>query len=229
MNHEQVRRHFAERWKNIAPPIQKIRIRTYPDNRRVSVGPLPPGYFLVGRGTDAAVIGTVHDPSIVFKIYGPDRLHKVREEAEVYRRLGDSPFFCRFLGQGEGFLVLSREKGPTFHECLEKGIPVPEQAMRDVEKAREHVRQCGLNPKGIHLRNILLVDGRAKVVDVAEFLGTGRDRRWDWLALGYRTVYPLIRGRAVPHWLLEAVKRVSRLNVHKLRRWNLKTGTERSR
>jgi hypothetical protein len=213
MKHALEDRPKDEKWKPIASELKKIRVCTHPDNRRVSVGELPPGFVLVGRGTDAAVVSHADWPGVVFKVYGADRLYKKQDEAAVYRRLGESPHFCRYLGQGDGFLVLSHEQGPTLYECLEKGIAIPPQAVEDVERIREYVRSVGLNPKGIHLRNVLLVNGRAKMVDVAEFLKPGNDRRWELLARGYRTLYPLIRGRKVPAWLLNLFKETYRLFV----------------
>jgi hypothetical protein len=67
-------------------------------------------------------------------------------------------------------LVLSFEQGVTLYDCLLQGVRVPEQAIQDVEESREFVRSQGLNPRDIHLKNVLLQEGRGKVLDVSEYI-----------------------------------------------------------
>jgi hypothetical protein len=63
------------------------------------------------------------------------------------------------------------------------------------------------NPRDIHLKNILLHEGRAKIVDVSEYMKPGNDKRWEYLKEGYLKHYHLIDGKAIPHWILEAVRK----------------------
>ena len=58
----------------------------------------------------------------------------------------------------------------TLFDCVLQGIHIPEQVINDVEDAREYVRNKGLNPRDIHLKNILLQNGRAKILDVSEYI-----------------------------------------------------------
>ncbi|MGA8943683.1 MAG: serine/threonine protein kinase [Thermoactinomyces sp.] len=192
--------------------IRKIGFHANPDNELVTIEELPSELKLVGYGTDAVVVQHPDLPDKVFKVFAADRLHKLDQEFKVYQRLGESPFFARCYGRGENYLLLSYEQGPTLYECLRKGIEIPEQAILDVEKGREEARRKGLNPRDIHLKNVILQHGRAKLLDVSEYLKPGNDRRWDYLVEGYYEWYPLIRGRKIPDWLIDSVKRMYKQN-----------------
>ena len=61
--------------------------------------------------------------------------------------------------------------------------------------AREYVRQKGLNPRDIHLKNIFLQNGRAKIIDVSEYVQPGNDLRWEYLKKAYDQYYHLIEGK----------------------------------
>jgi len=65
----------------------------------------------------------------------------------------------------------------------------------------------GLNPRDIHLKNILLQKGRAKIIDVSEYKKPGNDKRWEYLKEGYLDYYSIIDGKALPHWLIETVRK----------------------
>ena len=147
-------------------------------------------------------------PEQAFKVYAPQTVGCLADEYHAYQRLGGSPYFAACLGHGAFYLVLSYEAGPTLYECLVRGIPVPARAMADVEAARAYARSVGLHPKDVHLKNVLLQGDRARILDVSKYVAPGdEDRVWDLLAEGYRRVYPLLRGRPVPVWLIELVKR----------------------
>jgi hypothetical protein len=169
---------------------------------------LPPALRLVGYGTDAVVVQHPVLPGHVFKIFTPETEALAGDEFEAYQSLAGSPLFPVCVGRGDFYLVLSYEAGPTLYECLVQGIPVPEQAMADVEVARDYARQVGLHPKDIHLKNVLLQGDRARILDVSKYVAPGdEDRVWEHLAEGYRRFYPLIRGRRIPVWVIEMVKR----------------------
>jgi hypothetical protein len=187
--------------------LKQVVLAAHSGNKPVTIKQIPSSLRLVGVGTDAAVVLHPDQPEQVFKVYAEGRLEKKEREREVYRRLGESPRFCRCFGEGTNYLILSYEKGPTLYECLEQGISIPEQVIADVEEARRYARERGLNPRDIHLKNVILQNGRAKVVDVSEYLLPGDDRRWDHLVQAYQDFYPLIRGKKIPSWLLEWVKK----------------------
>src|SRR5690606_23992909 len=100
----------------------------------------------------------------------------------------------------------SYERGPTLYQCLEEGIVIPRQIITDVDHACRYARSRGLNPRDIHLKNVLLQDGRAKLIDVSEYLNPGNDHRWQYLVQGYEQFYSLIRGKKIPTWIIELVK-----------------------
>lgn len=193
-------------WKLAEPGLSHIEVKGSSRNRLVRVRGCSSPLHCVGLGTDAAVF--VHEalPAYAFKLYSPQAMHKKEVEASVYAKLQGSPYFPVCHGIGDRYLVLSMERGPTLYDCLVEGIEVPAQAMQDVEQARAFVRSQGLNPRDIHLKNILLQEGRGKLLDVSEYIKPGNDRRWEHLMLAYRYGYPWLRGKRVPGRLLELLK-----------------------
>ena len=78
-------------------------------------------------------------------------------------------------------------------------------------KRRHLKRRAGLHPKDIHLKNVIVQGQRAKVIDVSKYVAPGdADPVWEALAEAYRRYYPAIRGRGIPIWLIETVKRAYR-------------------
>lgn len=57
------------------------------------------------------------------------------------------------------------------------------------------------------MNNILLQNGRAKVIDVSEYMNKGNDHRWEHLKKAHDEFYHLIEGKAVPSILLETIQR----------------------
>jgi hypothetical protein len=188
--------------------LRAIRIRASASNEPIVIEHLPAPLRLLGVGTDAIAVQHPALPERAFKVYAPETIGCLTDEYEAYRHLAGSPYFAACLGHGAFYLVLSYEAGPTLYECLVQGIPVPEQVMADVEAARNYARQVGLHPKDIHLKNVLLQGDRARILDVSKYVAPGdKDRVWEHLAEGYRRFYPLIRGRRIPVWVIELVKR----------------------
>lgn len=192
--------------RKIEEAIGEIIFHAHPENEPVTIEYLPPVFNLVGYGTDAVVVSHPEYKGRVLKVFAEDRLHKVDQEFQVYQKLKGSPYFARCYGKGDNYLVLSHEQGLNLYQCLCEGIEIPEQVIIDVEHARREARLKGLNPRDIHLKNVLLQKGRGKLLDVSEYMKPGNDRRWDDLVEAYYEFYPLIRGRKVPVWLLESVK-----------------------
>jgi hypothetical protein len=188
--------------------LRAVRIRACASNEPIVIEHIPAPLRLLGSGTDAVVVQHPGLPERAFKIYAPETIGCLADEYRAYGALAGSPYFATCLGHGAFYLVLSYEAGPTLYECLVQGIPVPEQAMADVEAARDFARQVGLHPKDIHLKNVLLQGTRARILDVSKYVAPGdEDRVWEHLAEGYRRFYPLIRGRRIPVWVIELVKR----------------------
>lgn len=194
-------------WDRAIHSLNNITVYSNPNNEPVNVYGEADDLTCVGVGTDAAVFRSDLAPAYVFKRYAEDKLFKINIEKDVYDKIGDSPYFATCFAATEKCLVMSYEEGPTLFECLLRGIHVPEQAIMDVEHARADVRQLGLNPRDIHLRNILLQNGRAKMLDVSEYVQPGNDFRWEHLKRAYEEYYHLFDGKAVPFWLLEAIRK----------------------
>ena len=198
---------MREEWSFAHKHLSKISILSNPNNEPVSVHGSSEHLICVGIGTDAAVFQLINDPKYAFKIYADDKIQKVQIEKDVYEILGESPYFSTCYGSEDNYLVLSFEEGITLYDCLIQGVPIPDQVIEDVDQAREYVRQKGLNPRDIHLKNILLQNGRAKIIDVSEYVKSGNDMRWEHLKEGYDHYYPFIKGKRVPLLLMETIRK----------------------
>ncbi|MGH8974453.1 MAG: serine/threonine protein kinase [Acidimicrobiia bacterium] len=191
--------------------LREIEINARAGNEPVAIHHLPPVLRLVGYGTDAVVVQHPQLPGHVFKVYAPETLSCLDDEHQAYERLNGSPAFPVCESRGDFYLMLSYEAGPTLYECLVHGIPVTDQMMADVEAARRYAREVGLHPKDLHLKNVVVQGGRAKVLDVSKYVAPGdEDRVWEHLAEGYHRFYPMIRGRRIPVWVIELAKRTYR-------------------
>lgn len=194
-------------WDGPINELKKISVTSHPNNDPVTIEGETDDLRCIGVGTDAAVFESLSTPGYAYKLYAHEKREKVAVEAQVYETLGASPYFPTCHASGEDYLVLSYEKGITLFDCLLQGVHIAEQVVKDVEDAREYVRSKGLNPRDIHLKNILLQDGRAKIIDVSEYVLPGNDFRWEHLKEGYEKYYHLIDGNSVPFWLVETVRK----------------------
>ena len=194
-------------WDIAISSLSKITVTSNPNNEPVSIYGDVEGLKCIGVGTDAAVFQSQSAPTYAFKLYAEDKRDKVKIEANVYSKIEDSPYFSTCFAATDKYLVLNYEEGVTLFDCILQGIHIPEQVVNDVEFARNYVRSKGLNPRDIHLKNILLQDGRAKLLDVSEYVMPGNDFRWEHLKKGYEQYYHLIDGKTVPFWLVETVRK----------------------
>jgi hypothetical protein len=193
-------------WAAADEALRQVVVTGNERNEEVIVTSVPASLSCIGIGTDAAVFASAHAPGYAYKVYSDLAVGKKEVERQVYELLHGIPYFPVYYGEGANYIVISRERGITLTDCLIEGIPVPEQVIQDVEEARELVRRRGLNPRDIHLKNVLLQDGRAKVLDVSEYVQEGDDKRWEHLVWAYRTFYPSLEGRKIPAWILDMVK-----------------------
>ncbi|RKQ13587.1 serine/threonine protein kinase [Ureibacillus endophyticus] len=194
-------------WESAIQSLSKITIHSNPKNQPVTIHGVPDDLKCIGVGTDAAVFQSPQVPAYAYKKYAADKKEKVKSEAEVYEKLGASPYFSKCFHAHDDILVISYEEGPTLFDCILQGIHIPKQVIMDVEDAREYVRSKGLNPRDIHLKNILLQQGRAKILDVSEYIQPGNDYRWEHLKKGYELYYHLIDGKPIPFRLVETVRK----------------------
>lgn len=198
---------MEKEWLVVDKLLSKIKITSNPNNKPVTIHGSLDDLRCIGVGTDAAVFQYAHKPQYAFKLYAEDKKEKIQTEAEVYQRLKNSPFFATCYAVYERYLVLSFEEGITLYDCILQGIHIPHQVILDVEDARDFAKEQGLNPRDIHLKNILLQQGRAKVIDVSEYGKGGNDLRWEHLKNAYEQYYDLIDGKTIPFWLMQTVQK----------------------
>lgn len=201
------RKNMENSWESAIHSLSQITISSNPNNEPVTIFGEADGLRCIGVGTDAAVFQFLYAPTYAFKIFAKDKIDKIKVEENVYNLLGHSPFFSTCFAANENYLVLRYEEGTTLYDCLLNGIHIPNQVVIDVEEAREYVREKGLNPRDIHLKNILLQNGRAKILDVSEYVQPGNDFRWEHLKKAYEEYYHIIDGKSVPFWLLETIRK----------------------
>lgn len=195
-------------WKEAEEAFDKnIQIEWKANNAPVKVLGHAKKFYCIGVGTDAAVFCHIQYPEYAFKVYAPEAVSKKEVEREVYRKIRKSIYFPECFGSGTNFIGLSRESGKTLHECLLEGIHIPGRVIEDVDHARAYIRTLGLNPRDIHHKNVLLKDGRAKLLDVSEYVKQGNDKRWEHLKQAYDQFYPMVDRRKVPLWVLGAIKK----------------------
>ncbi|MBD1849228.1 serine/threonine protein kinase [Leptolyngbya sp. FACHB-711] len=175
----------------------------------VIVRQYPSSWTLLGAGNYAAVFCHPDYPEFVVKVYAPGR-PGLEEEAEVYRRLGDHPAFSQCLFEGKNFLILKRLEGVTLWNALHRGIAIPPQIIRDIDRALDYARSLGLNPHDIHGKNVMMTPARrGVVVDVSDFLHADYCSAWDDLKRAYRWIYrPILLPLKVrvPSWTLDWVR-----------------------
>lgn len=190
--------------------LPALHIESVHPHEPVLVRSIPAPWEFVGAGNYTAVVAHPAYPNWVVKVYAPGR-PGLQEEAEVYRRLGIHPAFSLCATVGEGYLVLKRLRGSTFYECLRRGIPIPEQAVRDIEEALEYARQRGLHPHDVHAKNVMLSEeGRGLVADVSDFLAEREDKKWSDLRRAYYRFYLPVMGRRpfpVPEFVLNLIRK----------------------
>lgn len=185
-------------------PYDPVRVRAYPKP-----------WQILGAGNYAAVLMHPDYPQYAVKVYAPGR-PGLREETEVYRRLGRHPAFSECYAAGSCFLILKRLQGNTVYECIRRGIRIPEQVIRDIDEALDYARSKGLHPHDIHAKNVMMQEGsgRGLVLDVSDFLKRENCSMWEDFKKAYFRLYvPILLKRPVPvpHGVMEAVRKSYRL------------------
>ncbi|KAB7704731.1 serine/threonine protein kinase [Bacillus aerolatus] len=193
-------------WKDAVPLIESLIVKAGEGNVPVEVGSVPTELQCIGIGTDAAVF--VHSASsrYAFKVYAEGLEKKRINEERAYQKLSGSSYYPIFYGSGERFIVISFESGIHLYDCLITGTYISPEVIEQVDKAVEEARLAGLNPRDIHLKNIILQGRTIKLIDVSEYVKPGNDERWEHLKEGYRLYYPLIASKKVSPKFLDFVK-----------------------
>ncbi|HEU4965383.1 MAG TPA: serine/threonine protein kinase [Bacilli bacterium] len=175
----------------------------------VIVSAHPETWRCIGVGNSAAVFQPKDRPDLAVKVYARDRAEIAAREASIYRQLGDSAYFPHYYGHGDRYLVIEYRQGINLYDCLVQGHFIPEQVIRDVDAAIAYARERGLNPSDIHVKNVLVHEGRGYLVDVSDYTNPDVCKRWDTLKKAYYEYYlDLYKpGLAVPNWILETIRK----------------------
>ena len=168
--------------------LPKLRIESADPHHPVLVHHVPEPWRLLGAGNYAAVLFHPDHPEAVVKIYAPGR-PGFEAEVEVYRRLGEHPAYSRCLHAGDHYLVLKRLRGINLYDCVHRGLPIPEQVIRDIDNALAYAQSRGLHPHDVHGKNVMMHDGRGLVVDVSDFLEEEDCSKWRDLKKAYYRFY----------------------------------------
>lgn len=194
---------------NIESLIPQVRVHSVNPRDPVIVSTHPDAWRCIGVGNSAAVFQPQEQPDIAVKVYAGDNSAMAAHEAGIYERLGDSEYFPRCYGHGRGYLVMEYRPGRNLYDCLVQGQFIPEQVIRDVDAAIAYARERGLNPSDIHVKNVLVHEGRGYLVDVSDYLNEGTCKRWDTLKKAYYDYYlDLYKpGLGVPSWILETIRK----------------------
>jgi len=197
-------------YQELLPGVQ---IASIDPHNPVVVRHIPAPWQKLGAGNYAAVFYHPDYPNQVVKIYAPGR-PGFEEEREVYRRLGSHPAFSECFYGEKNFLVLKRLHGVTLYDCMHLGLRIPEQVIKDIDRALDYARDRGLHPHDVHGRNVMMLDGRGLVVDVSDFLHKEECAAWNNLKRAYYWFYLPVLSRLrlrVPYFVLDMVRAGYRL------------------
>jgi hypothetical protein len=193
--------------------LPALRVRSSDPGEAVICELVPPGWELVGCGHFAAVFAHPSAPDRVVKVYASGR-PGIEDEVRVYELLGEHPAYSTLLHHGPGYLVLRRLHGHTMFECLRRGLPIPERALDEIDRALDDARARGLHPHDVHAKNVMITArGDGLVVDISDFLQDVPCRKWADIRRAYHWIYrPLLSWLRIPipAALLEHVRRCYR-------------------
>jgi hypothetical protein len=177
--------HFIELAENLD---RSAVIISSDENDPVAVVSCPDPWRILGCGNYAAVFAHPMFKDYVVKIYGR-AVEGIKDEIEVYGRLGSHPAYSECHYYGERFLILKRIFGTTLFDCVHKGIRIEPKIMEDIDQALEYARKRGLFPHDVHGKNVMVSDGHGVIVDVSDFLIKEDCGKWNDLKLAYHKVY----------------------------------------
>lgn len=218
---------FCQSQQNLAKLIESIHQELLPNLKMESIQPHNPvvvhqvlkPWQLLGIGNYAGVFYHSDYCDLVVKIYAPGK-SGWSEELEVYRRLGSHPAFSTCFYAENNFLILKRIDGITLYDCMNQGLKIPRQVIKDIDLALEYARNRGLYSHDVHGRNVMMLKGRGLVVDVSDFLEQEPCLAWSDLKKAYYWLYlPLFSWHRMrlPYFILNLV-RISYRLFRRLRR-----------
>jgi predicted Ser/Thr protein kinase len=143
----------------------------------------------IGAGRSAFAF-KIESTDKVLKVFFPSFTKIAKEEAEIYRVLQGTPYYPTLYDSGKNYLVIDYIEGNTLFNCLEKGLPIKNDHIKEIDYALMLARNKGLNPSDVHLRNIFLTPrGEIKMIDVARFRQTKNCTQWNDLKAAFYKLY----------------------------------------
>lgn len=162
---------------SIVELVDSVKLKS--NKRGTSIIEKDPALEFIGAGR-SAVVFRIKSTNKALKVYYPDFVHVALEEAEIYKLLKGNPYFPTLYESGRNFLLIDYIEGNTLFDCLSGGIKLTESNINETDYALGLVRQQGLTPSDIHLRNIILTtEGNIKLIDVARFRQTSNREQWE--------------------------------------------------
>ena len=144
---------------------------------------------LVGTGRSAFVF-RINNSSKAIKVFFPNYTYIAKEEADIYIALHDISYFPTVYESGLNFIVMDFIEGRTLFECVNQGIPITAEHIKEIDAALLLASNRGLNPSDIHLRNIFITSSNdIKLIDVARFRQTKDCTQWSDLKSAYVLYY----------------------------------------
>lgn len=144
---------------------------------------------LVGTGRSAFVF-RINKSSKAIKVFFPDYMYIAKEEADIYIALHDISYFPTVYDSGLNYIVMDFIEGRTLFECVNQGIPITTEHIKEIDAALLLASNKGLNPSDIHLRNIFITStNEIKLIDVARFRQTKDCTQWSDLKSAYVLYY----------------------------------------
>ncbi len=216
---------FSSEWlKALQSQVEKcllpqLHVQIIGEGEPVEIASIPTPWQIVGKGNYAVVVEHPEFPGVVVKVY-VEADNSCREEAAVYRALGEHPAFSRCYLSGERYLLLKKLNGVTLYDCVIRGIRVEKQVIIDVEVALEYARLRGLYPHDVHGKNLMMHEGRGYVVDISDFYINEDCRMWSDLKKAYERIYLKTLFKfpiPVPAWMLNLVRKGYRAYRKRLR------------
>lgn len=189
--------------------IANVKVESVHFMEPVRVKNAPQPWILLGAGNYAAVFYHPDYEDYAVKVYAIGK-SGLKEEAEVYEKLGVHPAYSACYYVGENFLVLKRLRGVTVYECMKRGILVSQQAIEDIDAALDYARSKGLRPHDIHGKNVMVEHGRGLIVDISDFYKQEECKMWGDFKKAYYRLYLPVASRLlfpVPGVMLEGVRK----------------------
>jgi predicted Ser/Thr protein kinase len=144
---------------------------------------------LVGTGRSAFVF-RINNSSKAIKVFFPNYTYIAKEEADIYIALHDISYFPTVYDSGLNYIVMDFIEGRTLFECVNQGIPITAEHIKEIDAALLLASNRGLNPSDIHLRNIFITSTNdIKLIDVARFRQTKDCTQWSDLKSAYVLYY----------------------------------------